>query len=62
MYKIQLGHDSAHDVTLSKYLHGEIVIESERHEAADVISCSEARYEAKLMSGRPLDTQPMAFL
>ena len=43
MYKIQLGHDNAHDVTLSKYLNGEIVIESERHEAADVISCSEAR-------------------
>ena len=43
MYKIQLGHDNTHDVTLSKYLNGEIVIDAERHEAADVINCNEAR-------------------
>ena len=43
MYKIQLGHDNTHDVSLSKYLDGEITIDAQRHEVLDVISCDEAR-------------------
>ena len=43
MYKVRLGHDNVNDVSLEKYVDGNMVGTALREEVPEVVHCDEAR-------------------